>query len=108
VSDDYAAFDGRFPLKPFFAAEDFDGCQFGSDYHGKTYADRANAKRDAEIERLRAELEELQNHIGEHGCDVANLKSDNARLREALHGVIREADRETAAFIKARAALEGK
>lgn len=46
--------------------------------------------------------------IKQNRIDLEEYRLDVERLRAALRGVIRVADRDTAEFIEARAALEGK
>ena len=118
--------------KPLFTAEDFLGraycaceppCKKGGDshvarslyeFHGIAAA-LANAKvapLQAEVERLRAENEELGRQVVGWKTQFLNrtgeLSDDNARLREAPKGVIAVADRKTKEFDAARAALKGK
>jgi hypothetical protein len=81
-------------MTAFFKPEDF------GDHptHGEWCARKANAKRDAELERLRAEVESLKEPAAfgwqcyQDRCEnayieasvVKRVESDNARLREAL------------------------
>lgn len=76
---------------------------------------KANALLTAEIERLRAEVEEQARLNGMRAerelalrAEIERLRSENARLREALEGVIRIADRDCPEFRAARAALAEK
>jgi hypothetical protein len=70
---------------------------------------------EAKCERLRAEVAELYNHVGEHGCNIANVTADNARLRAALE-LIAAPKRPDGTYNRSReaceqiakAALEGK
>lgn len=64
------------------------------------------------ITALRAEVEDLGNRLHHVHRLWANnehaLRAENERLRAALRGVIRVADRKTVEFDEARAALEEK
>jgi uncharacterized small protein (DUF1192 family) len=104
-----------------FKPEDFEGCQFGQDYHGKAYADRANAlhdercivpelsariaKMEAETARLRAEISLLRGPE----TDWLAVQANNARLREALEWIAEycTVTGPTRAVEKARTALAG-
>ena len=46
--------------------------------------------------------------LTEAAAEIERLEADNARLRAALRGVLRVADRKTDEFDEARAALEQK
>jgi len=63
-----------------------------------------------EITSLRAEVvsnnEQFQQYARKMESDMNALAAQNEKLRAALHGVIRVADRKTAEFDEARAALE--
>lgn len=65
--------------KPFFKAEDFFGIM-GADHrvHPQRAADRANAKRDAELTRLREENAKLAeaNRVWQRAIGIACLKHD--------------------------------
>ena len=54
-----------------------------------------------EIDRKKAEIANLLNAL-------ADARTESMRLRAALRGVIRVADRDTPEFNEARAALEGR
>jgi predicted transcriptional regulator len=58
-----------------------------------------------EGDRMRAENARLHGLLQNSEMTVAEVIDANARLRELLRGVVREADRETNAFIAARAEL---
>lgn len=64
----------------------------GNDWCGGVYlAGRANAKRDAEIERLReieASWSGTVDNAERLANQVARLEADNARLREALEEIV--------------------
>lgn len=78
-------------------------------FREKAAAD-ANAKRDAEIERLRAEVSELHEMNQNLGKMHSDCFRDNARLREALQRVVEvssDTDEPNGESI-ARAALEGE
>ena len=66
--------------------------------------------RDNLITALRAEVasknEQFQQYARKMEADMNALAAQNEKLRAALHGVIRVADRKTAEFDEARAALE--
>lgn len=69
----------------------------------------------AEITRLRNELHAArvwaERAIAEHEQDImeiTRLRAENEKLRAALRGVVRVADRDTAEFNEARAALKEK
>jgi len=51
------------------------------------------------------EIERLRDHIEEQQLDIVTLGQEVGRLREALEGVIRIADRDCPEFRAARAAL---
>lgn len=53
-------------------------------------------------------LEEAREHISKQAVDIVTLGQEVGRLREALEGVIRIADRDCPEFRAARAALAGK
>ena len=105
------------------AAENLAYAQAGWIHPAVESAIRADerAKVDAEVERLRAELSAIDGvakQIVETMAEGSNavikplreeierLKSENIRLREALKGVIRIADRDCPEFRAAHAALE--
>jgi len=66
--------------------------------------------RDNLITALRAEVaskdRQFQEYARKMEADMNALAAQNEKLRAALHGVIRVADRKTAEFDEARAALE--
>ena len=55
-----------------------------------------------------AARDEYRKVIAEQRDEITRLRAENERLREALNGVIRVADRDTAEFSEARAALKEK
>ncbi len=91
MSDDYAAFDGRFPPHPFFTAEDFEGWESWENPTDEpsvaaVVANIANSKRDVELERLRSENIMLRNDVLKQNYSERLLLSEqeNTRLREAM------------------------
>lgn len=91
MSDDYAAFDGRFPIpmtnpKPLFTAGSFDTGLFDGqpviDIHEA--ADIANgivAPLQAEIERLRADVQHMLSRYEELALKYRREQVDNEKLR---------------------------
>ena len=69
------------------------------------FTDGSESEQAKEIAALKAELKDWENDCNEDQQYIARLKEENARLREALEGVIVVADRKTKEFDAARAAL---
>ena len=58
-----------------------------------------------DLVKLEAAAESLREHIAEQQLDIVTLGQEVGRLREAMEGVIRIADRDCPEFRAARAAL---
>lgn len=63
------------------------------------------AKEELQHEKTKLALEKARKHISDQALDIATLGQEVGRLREALEGVIRIADRDCPEFRAARAAL---
>lgn len=60
------------------------------------------------VVKLENDVEFLRRHSSKQALDIVTLGQEVGRLREALEGVIRIADRDCPEFRAARAALAGK
>jgi regulator of replication initiation timing len=64
--------------------------------------------RTIEVERLTRSLKDTMRQRDEAADEIERLRAENERLRKALGGVIRIADRDCPEFREARAALAAK
>jgi predicted nucleic acid-binding Zn-ribbon protein len=64
-----------------------------------------NCRLEDDLVKLEAAAESLRKHVSKQQLDIVTLGQEVGRLREALDGVIRIADRDCPEFRAARAAL---